>query len=94
VAESDNFDWLVPARGSNQQLLLRLYRFAKEHEDALCRDATGRSVFGFLVGASFSLWRAAFLSSDLLRPFVVNPSATVESNLGRVLVQCRLRFQR
>jgi len=33
--------------------------------------------------------------ADLLRPVVVvNPSATAESNPGRVLVQCRLRFQR
>ncbi len=59
---SDNFDWLIRARASNQQILLRLYRFGKEHEDQLKDDATDRSVFALLVGASFSLWRAAFLT--------------------------------
>jgi len=62
VSRSDNFDWLVKARASNQEVLLRLHRFAKENSERLQCDPTGRSVFALLVGASFSLWRAAFLS--------------------------------
>ena len=61
MTESDNFTWLVKARASNQEVLLRLYRFAKDNSEELQSNATARSVFTLLVGAGFSLWRAAFL---------------------------------
>ena len=61
MTESDNFTWLVKARASNQQVLLRLYRFAKDNFEMLQCNAMWRSVFALLVGAGFSLWRAAFL---------------------------------
>lgn len=61
MSESDNFDWLVKARASNQEVLLRLYRFVKGNSQTLQSDAIKRTVFALLVGAGFSLWRAAFL---------------------------------
>ena len=57
--EPDNFTWLVKARTLNQEVLLRLYRFAKTSREQ--RNPISRSVFPLLVGAGFSLWRAAFL---------------------------------
>ncbi len=57
----EHYAWLVRARARNQELLLRLYQFSRLNEDAIQRNATGRLVFGWLVGAAFSLWRAAFL---------------------------------
>lgn len=62
MANPDNFNWLVQARASNQEALLRLYRLAKGNSEKLQCDEMGRSLFTLLVGAGFSLWRAAFLS--------------------------------
>ena len=60
LPEPDNFTWLIEARALNQELLLRLYRFARKSNE-LEHNAIIRSVFSLLVGAAFSLWRAAFL---------------------------------
>jgi hypothetical protein len=59
-----DFDWLLAARADIQQDLLVLYRFVKDSRDALLQgdEDTDRGVFTLLVGAAFSLWRAAFLS--------------------------------
>jgi hypothetical protein len=62
MAKLDNFNWLVKARASNQEALLRLYRLAKDNPEKLQSDEMGRSLFTLLIGAGFSLWRAAFLS--------------------------------
>ena len=61
MAKLDNFNWLVKARASNQEALLRLYRLGKENSEKLQSDEVGRSLFTLLIGAGFSLWRAAFL---------------------------------
>jgi len=66
MAESDHFTWLVSARARNQQVLLQFYDFGLRNAEALLCDAIGRSDFTMLVGAAFSLWRAAF-SSDANR---------------------------
>lgn len=62
MAKLDNFNWLVKARASNQEALLRLYRLAKDNSEKLQSNEMGRSLFTLLIGAGFSLWRAAFLS--------------------------------
>lgn len=61
--EVDHFKWLVDARRDNQALLLRLYRFGQSVPD-LKDDKIGRQLYAYLVGAGFSLWRAAFLSDS------------------------------
>ena len=65
MANPDNFNWLVKARASNQEALLRLYRLAKGNSEKLQCDEMGRSLFTLLIGAGFSLWRAAFLGDAL-----------------------------
>jgi hypothetical protein len=63
MSEADHFGWLIGARSDSQSLLLRLYRFGhgvsnlEDHE-------TARRLYAHLVGAAFSLWRAAFLSDS------------------------------
>jgi len=54
--------WLLGARRKNQDLLLRLYEFGKKNGKVLKRDSSRQELFAFLVGATFSLWRAAILS--------------------------------
>ena len=63
MAKLDNFNWLVKARASNQEALLRLYRLAKDNPEKLQSEEMGRSLFPLFIGAGFSLWRAAFLSA-------------------------------
>jgi hypothetical protein len=60
--EANHAAWLLGARAKNQQLLLRLYKFGKENKDKLEHDQDRQELFAFLVGAAYSLWRAAFLS--------------------------------
>ena len=57
----DNFDWLIRARALNQEVLLRLYRISEVQNRGEWTD-TSRDCFALLVGAAFSLWRAAFLT--------------------------------
>lgn len=55
------FEWALPRRARSQDLLLRLYAFLEENPQ-LDHQHARRAVFGLLVGAAFSLWRAAFLA--------------------------------
>jgi hypothetical protein len=57
---SDNFDSLVKNRARIHKFLLDLYRFS-ETDTTLEQNEVKRDVFYLLVGAAFSLWRAAFL---------------------------------
>jgi hypothetical protein len=53
--------WLVESRSKAQRLLLDTYTFLRDKREWLQQRPAERSVFGLLVGAGFSLWRAAFL---------------------------------
>lgn len=57
-----DFDWLLPRRARIMETLLALHRLLKDKGAQLVADPTGRACFGHLVGAAFSLWRAAFLT--------------------------------
>jgi hypothetical protein len=58
-----DFNWLVPARANIQQALLDLRNFGTTRRIDLLKDAEHLArPFVLLVGAAFSLWRAAFLS--------------------------------
>lgn len=65
IPKDPDFDWLIAARTSIQQDLLTLLRIVEDDRNALerCDERACRSVFMLLVGAAFSLWRAAFLSN-------------------------------
>jgi len=52
--------WLIEARKRNQDLLLFLYK-ASVHFETRETGRERRELFLYLVGAAFSLWRAAFL---------------------------------
>jgi hypothetical protein len=54
------FRWIIDARSQVQDLLLRLYRIGSDWPVEDDKDI-GRS-YTYLVGAAFSLWRAAFLT--------------------------------
>ncbi|WHZ25313.1 MAG: hypothetical protein OJF51_000108 [Nitrospira sp.] len=58
TSETDNFSWLIKARTSNQEALLRLYRLNITDNS----NPVSQQTYTLLVGAGFSLWRAAFLS--------------------------------
>lgn len=59
MSETQDLAWLVDRRSQIQQLILKLYDFSERSADSL-DDARG-SAYQLLVGAAFSLWRAAFL---------------------------------
>jgi hypothetical protein len=84
VAESDNFRWLVKARASNQKSLLRLYRLAKGNSEKLHCDAMGRTLLTLLIGAGFSLWRAAFLTDTRRKwPMIIDDATRLLERLVR-----------
>jgi hypothetical protein len=56
--ETDNYTWLIKARALNQEVLLRLYRLKVTDKS----NRVSQYIYTLLVGAAFSLWRAAFLS--------------------------------
>ncbi len=58
----EHYEWLIQARTQNQQLLLRRYLFSEAKSKVLREHKEGHGIFGLLVGAAFSLWRAAFLT--------------------------------
>jgi hypothetical protein len=64
MSEPKNYNSVVVNRSDIQALLLELYDFVKLPGDraALAETNIDRSVFGLLVSAAFSLWRAAFLT--------------------------------
>jgi hypothetical protein len=64
-SNSKDYEWLLEARAKNQRLILRLYDFGRTNGEVLQRDPNRQDLFAFLVGAVFSLWRAAFLSDTI-----------------------------
>src|SRR5437016_13329702 len=91
MPESHNFGWLIKARSSNQEALLSLFRFAKENSRWLQRDGVGRSVFALVVGAGFSLWRAAPLSNARRRWSLIIADGT--SLLDRLIRDNAVAYQ-
>ena len=63
MSESKDYTWLVGHRSKIQQLLLELYNFVRDNKEAIkaAEENRRRTGFGWLVGAAYSLWRAAFL---------------------------------
>lgn len=59
--KSAHFKWLNAARLDSQNALLQLYAFGVNNRRAIKSKGHPRQAFGLLVGAAFSLWRAAFL---------------------------------
>jgi hypothetical protein len=59
-----DFDWLLRARSEIQSELHLLWVFGRDQRNALlaAADDATRTTFTLLIGAGFSLWRAAFLS--------------------------------
>lgn len=57
----EDYSWLIESRSKIQRLLMELYMFLKDNRRSLQQREFERSVFGLLVGAAYSLWRAAFL---------------------------------
>jgi hypothetical protein len=61
-AKLTHLRWVVGARAKNQRRLYDLLRYGRTHCDAIECDDDRQTVFTLLVGAGFSLWRAAPLS--------------------------------
>lgn len=59
--DENYYAWLIESRSKSQSLLLDLYAFLTDKQSRLENEDFERSVFGLLVGAAFSLWRAVFL---------------------------------
>jgi hypothetical protein len=70
--ETDNFTWLIKARTSNQEALLRLYRLNITDKS----NPVSQQTYTLLVGAAFSLWRAAFLSDATRKAHNITEDAT------------------
>jgi hypothetical protein len=60
----EQFSWAIPRRAKSQELLLSLYRYLDRNRD-LDQNPEARAVYGLLVGAGFSLWRAVFLAQPV-----------------------------
>jgi hypothetical protein len=72
TSETNNFTWLIKARTSNQEALLRLYRLNITHKS----NAVSQQIYTLRVGAAFSLWRAAFLSDATRKSHNITEDAT------------------
>ena len=60
-----DFEWVIQARADIQNDLLTLYKMVEREDQSLTSGDYNDPLkisFSLLVGASFSLWRAAFLS--------------------------------
>lgn len=66
-----DLEWAVNARCQIQGELLRLYKFVAASRKELEKREEWRRAYERLVGASFSLWRAAFLCSVNRSPLLV-----------------------
>jgi hypothetical protein len=63
MTEAEQHQWLVASRHKIHGALATLHTLStNEYRPILLRSDVNRDVFSLLVGASFSLWRAAFLS--------------------------------
>jgi hypothetical protein len=60
--ETKDFTWLVHSRSKIQKELLALYNFLRKNRLKLETQSSEALVYLLLVGAGFSLWRAAFLA--------------------------------
>lgn len=68
MTAQDDLTWLVEQRSKIQKLLLDLHAFGKNQGDGLLGHPVAYSAFQLLVGAAFSLWRAAFLTEPETTP--------------------------
>jgi hypothetical protein len=75
MTEKKDFGWLVHRRSKIQFLLLRLHTFGKQSSPRSL-NPWQTALFELLVGATFALWRAAFLA-DAERP---RTSITADAN--------------
>jgi hypothetical protein len=59
-----DYSWLIDSRSRIQAVLLALHESVSsaDKRDRLAQEPMDRDVFVLLMGAAFSLWRAAFLS--------------------------------
>jgi hypothetical protein len=59
-----DFEWLIDARADIQRDMFEIYELDRKYRGTLTKgdDDSLRGAFASLVGAAFSLWRAAFLS--------------------------------
>src|SRR5260221_10404097 len=80
----DNLQWLVSNRSKIQNLLLDLYQFDQDEHLTQSEREAYHHVFGYLVGAAFSLWRAVFLSFPIRNMHDVTGHAT---ELLRTLIE-------
>ena len=66
MAKNEKLRESVKARSKIQFLLLDLYDFLEEHQENLANNDRDRFCIAFtlIMGAGFSLWRAAFLTQD------------------------------
>ncbi len=62
--EPYDFKWLVESRSKIQKESLALYNFLCANRTALDQNKPAAEIFGFLLGTTFSLWRAAFLANE------------------------------
>ena len=84
---STHYKWLVKSRAKSQQLLLDLHTFIAANRGALAshdRD-TEWSIVGLLIGATFSLWRAAFLAFDADRKNAVDVIDDAQAFLTKLI---------
>lgn len=72
----EDLEWLVLNRSKIQNLLLELYQFDKDEGLTQSEREAYHHVFGYLVGAAFSLWRAVFLSFPIRTMQDVTDEAT------------------
>lgn len=63
-----DYGWLVTSRSNVQEILLELYVFIRDQRSELEKRQAEWLMLGLLVGAAFSLWRAAFLSDADRQP--------------------------
>lgn len=59
--QTDDYEWVIPRRHKSQELLLAVYKYLQDNP-GLKDQPWRRDIFGLIVGASFSLWRAVFLA--------------------------------
>lgn len=64
---AEDLRWLVERRRDIHDLLLKLYEVELHNHVVLERSKPARQAFLLLVGAAFSLWRAAFLADGSRR---------------------------
>lgn len=74
-ANLEFYDWLIRARTESQSALLRLLRLGTEKRGRFILNVEAHQLFGLLVGAAFSFWRAAFLSNIRRSPQDIHDNA-------------------